>query len=298
MNASTHTKPILRFAPSPNGFLHPGHAFSACVTADLAEKLGGTWLLRIEDIDQHRSKPEFIKAIYEDLTWLGLNWPEPVLLQSTRFEEYQKAAKFLKDKNLLYPCFCSRKQIKENAGIQENAGIEKDPDGAPLYPGTCKNLSPKEIKQKLNTKLPVQYRLNMNKAIDLTGPLSFKQIQPENSSIDNLTITTIDCRPERWGDVVIQRKFIPSSYHLSVVLDDAMQNITHITRGKDLLAATDVHRVLQSLLGLPQPIYFHHELISDPQQQKLAKSKGSASLRDLRLSGISSNELRSNISFR
>ncbi|MCF6326245.1 MAG: tRNA glutamyl-Q(34) synthetase GluQRS [Devosiaceae bacterium] len=288
------TKPILRFAPSPNGFLHLGHAYSAFVTDKLAKKLGGTWLLRIEDIDQNRSKPEFIQAILQDLKWLDLNWTKPVLLQSTRFEYYEIAADRLKKMKLLYPCFCTRKQIQENAGIKKNADSDKDPDGAPLYPGTCKNLSPDKIEQRLNAKVPAQYRLHMDKAMGLTGPLSFKQLQSENS----MAITTINCQPERWGDVVIQRKDIPTSYHLSVVLDDAMQNITHVARGKDLLAATDIHRVLQSLLGLPQPIYFHHELITDPQQQKLAKSKGSASLRDLRLAGISADELRNDILFR
>jgi len=289
-NTSTQTAPVLRFAPSPNGFLHLGHAFSALVTDSLAKRLGGTWLLRIENIDQNRSRPEFIEAIYQDLTWLGLNWPKPVLLQSTRLEEYQEATDRLKKINVLYPCFCTRKQIQENARNKETANIDKDPDGALLYPGTCKNLRLKEIEQKLNAKIPVQYRLHMEKAIDLSGPLNFKQLHSENS----MEIAPIDCHPERWGDVVIQRKDTPTSYHLSVVLDDAMQKITHVTRGNDLLAATDVHRVLQSLLGLPQPIYFHHKLINDFQQQKLAKSKGSASLRDLKLAGVSADELRNN----
>ena len=281
------TKPILRFAPSPNGYLHLGHAYSALVTADLAKKLKGVWLLRIEDIDQKRSKPKFIEAIYKDLEWLGLNWPEPVLLQSRRFKEYERAANVLKQKNLLYPCFCTRKQTKQNTGP------EKDPDGIPLYSGTCKNLTPYEIRQKLNAKIPMQYRLHMDRAVNMTGPLDFKQIHPEKS----MAINIVSCHPERWGDVVVQRKDIPTSYHLSVVVDDAMQKITHITRGRDLLAATDIQRVLQSLLGLPQPIYFHHELIMDHQQQKLAKSKGSTGLKDLKKAGIDPDKLRKNFHF-
>ncbi len=281
------SKPILRFAPSPNGYLHLGHAYSALVTEKIAKKLGGTWLLRIEDIDKERSRPDFIEAIYQDLNWLGLAWSKPVLRQSSRMGAYNLVVKKLEKPGLLYPCFCTRKQIRENSGTKT------DPDGAPLYSGTCKNLSEREVAKNFAGEIPVQYRLHMDKAMSLTGALTFQQLPADLVS----DISIVKCFPERWGDIVIVRKDIPTSYHLSVVVDDAFQNITHVTRGKDLLKATDVHRVLQSLLGLPEPIYFHHELIEDDQQKKLAKSANSRSLQEIRQSGKSGAQVRAQLGF-
>lgn len=287
----TSSKPKLRFAPSPNGYLHLGHAFSALTNADLAKRLGGTWLLRIEDIDQNRSKPEFIQNIFDDLKWLGLDWPEPVLHQSTRLGSYRDAAKKLHALNLLYPCFCSRKKTREVAGTKV------DPDGAPIYPGTCKNLNHKQIQQKLEAKIPVQYRLHMDKAVAKAGakagPLHFKQFTQD----DPLTFDKITCQPKNWGDVVIIRKDTPTSYHLSVVVDDAFQNITHVIRGKDLEAATNIHILLQNLLEFPSPAYFHHQLINDDKQQKLAKSSGSTNLKDLQKINISAKQIREQLNF-
>ena len=281
----------MRFAPSPNGYLHLGHAFSALFVKNMAQRLGGTWLLRIEDMDPDRSKTRFIKAIYTDLAWLGLEWPRPVLLQSNRLDAYEKAARRLFDLGLLYPCFCSRKQIRQNSTTA------RDPDGAPLYPGTCKNLGRDEIAASLATKKPVQYRLDIQKALTLTGPLSFWQLPARPEPEQKSEPEKVPCHPERWGDVVILRKDIPASYHLGVVTDDAFQGITHVTRGKDLLASTDLHRVLQTLLGLPEPVYSHHELINDEQRQKLSKSRKSQSLQALRRAGMSPGDIRVRLGF-
>ena len=240
------------------------------------------WLLRIEDIDTERSKAEFIEAIYEDLHWLGLKWPEPVLLQSTRMNAYAKAGEKLQKMGLLYPCFCSRREIKQNA-----TGLV-DPDGAPVYPRTCKNLSPETIREKRAGNMSVQYRLDMDKALAMAGPLSFTLAQPTPWNRPKISFAN----PARWGDVVIQRKNMPTSYHLSVVVDDAAQNITHVTRGRDMQAATDIHVLLQFLLGLPSPLYSFHRLILDEKDNKLSKSKYSKSLRVLRREGATPQDIR------
>ncbi len=275
------SKPLLRFAPSPNGSLHLGHALSALATWGAAARLGGTALLRIEDIDTARCKPEFTQAIFEDLAWLGLNWPEPVLVQSERFDIYAHAANRLRAMDLLYPCFCSRAQIAEHS-------TGTDPDGAPLYPGTCRHLSNAERIERLERGDPVQFRLDTATAMERTGMLTFSVIGP--TILDRPQIRY--ARPERWGDVVLQRKDIPTSYHLSVVVDDAAQAITHVTRGRDLEAATDIHVLLQMLLGLPTPYYHFHRLLLGDDGQKLAKSKGSQSLADLRAQGWTAEDVR------
>ncbi len=267
--------------------LHLGHAYSALITNQWAKQLGGQWLLRIEDIDVARSKPEFIDAIFEDLDWLGLIWPQPVLRQSTRFDAYNTAADMLDTMNLLYPCFCSRAQIRANATTK------RDPDGTPLYPGTCKHLAQNEISRRLKQNQPVQYRLNMEKAVAKAGILTFTTAQP--TPMDRPQITY--ARPARWGDVVIRRKGILTSYHLAVVVDDAKQNITHVTRGRDLQAATDIHILLQFLLGLPAPVYSFHKLILDDEAAKLSKSKGATSLRALREAGWTPNDVRAHLGF-
>lgn len=275
------SKPVLRFAPSPNGRLHLGHALSALVTWDAAARLGGTALLRIEDIDLGRCKPEFAEAILYDLAWLGLRWPEPVLYQSTRFDHYAQAADRLRQRDLLYPCFCSRAEV---AAAAEGT----DPDGAPLYPGTCRHLGNAERIERLERGDPVLFRLDMEAALDLTGPLTFTVLGPTIADRPQIRYA----RPERWGDVVLQRKDTPTSYNLSVVVDDAAQGVTHVTRGRDLEAVTDVHVVLQMLLGLPTPIYHFHRLIAGPEGDKLSKSKGAQSLADLRAEGWTQADVR------
>ncbi len=277
---------ILRFAPSPNGPLHLGHALSALVTWNAAEKLGGTALLRIEDIDSTRCKPEFTAGIFEDLHWLGLTWPEPVMQQSERFDIYAAAANRLRDQDLLYPCFCSRSDIATHS-------TGTDPDGAPLYPGTCRHLSNAERIERLERGDPVQFRLDNAAAIARTGPLTCTTIGP--TILDRPQVRY--SRPERWGDVVLQRKDTPTSYHLSVVVDDAAQGITHVTRGRDLEAATDIHVLLQMLLGLPAPLYHFHRLLLGDDGEKLSKSKGSQSLADLRAQGWTPSDVRRAVGF-
>ena len=271
--------PVLRFAPSPNGYLHLGHAYSALFTDFWARQLGGEFLLRLEDIDTTRRKPEFVDAIYEDLHWLGLAWPEPVMVQSTRFPVYQDAADRLRDLGLLYDCDCTRQEIAERS-------TGTDPDGAPLYDGKCRVHGPVGGR-------PTQARLDLAKALALTGPLTFTVAAP--TPLDRPQIRY--ARPELWGDVVLQRKDTPASYHLAVVVDDAAQAVTHVTRGRDMEPSTDIHVLLQMLLGLKQPLYTFHKLILDANGKKLSKSRNSPSLRDLRESGTTPAEVRSRLGF-
>lgn len=275
------TNALLRFAPSPNGLLHLGHAFSALYTWQAARLLGGVALLRMEDTDVERCKPEFAEAIFNDLHWLGLEWPEPVLVQSERFEIYADAANRLRDSDLLYPCFCSRSEIAA-------AASEKDPDGAPLYPGTCKHLDRGVQIERLERGDPVQFRLHTDRAIAMVGMLTFSVAGPLVTDRPQIRYA----RPERWGDMVLQRKGTPTSYHLSVVIDDAAQGITHVTRGRDMEAATDLHVLLQALLGLVPPIYTFHKLILDDAGKKLSKSQGSQSLAHLRATGWTPDDVR------
>jgi glutamyl-Q tRNA(Asp) synthetase len=278
-------RPVLRFAPSPNGRLHLGHAFSALFTARAAMDLGGTFLLRIEDIDPVRCKPAFIEGIFEDLAWLRLDWSGPVLRQSTRMPVYKAAAEALNSRGLLYPCFCSRRGI---AAAAEGA----DPDGAPLYPGTCRVLCPDQAEDRIAKGELAQWRLKMDRALSEAGPLDIAEAPA--GGIDALWDETSrrSADPARWGDPVLVRKDVPASYHLSVVLDDAAQGVTHVTRGMDLYAATDLHVLLQRLLALPSPFYCHHRLVRDGEGQKLAKSKGSVSLESVRENGTAAAEVR------
>ena len=271
---------IFRFAPSPNGFLHLGHAYSALLNYQYAKKTNGKFILRIEDIDIGRTKDIYIQAIYEDLHWLGIKWESPIMLQSERFDIYKKFSNKLHKMGLVYPCFCSRKEIINNA-------ISKDPDGAPLYAKTCKKLNAKTIAQNIENKMPFALRLDMDKATQITGNIEINSAQINPLATPKFSAAN----PKNWGDVVIVRKNMPSSYHLSVVIDDEAQNITHVIRGKDLKKATDIHVILQKLLGLASPIYFHHKLITDKASVKLAKSNNSLSLRDLRKRGISAQEI-------
>ncbi len=243
--------------------------------------------MRIEDIDRGRARQKFVEAIYADLAWLGLSWPVPVMVQSTRFDAYKAAAEKLGDLGLLYPCFCSR------ADISARSNGVGDPDGSPLYPGTCKHLSPRETASRLTSGAPVQYRLDSAKAVAKTGLLTFCVSGPTPADRPEIR----HARPERWGDVVIQRKDVATSYHLSVVVDDAAQSITHVTRGRDLEAATDIHVLLQFLLGLACPLYTFHKLIVDNNEIKLSKSEGSPGLKDLRAAGWSPKDVRSRLGF-
>ncbi len=280
-------QPVLRFAPSPNGLLHLGHAYSALFTAQWAKELGGQFRLRIEDVDITRCKPEFTEAIFEDLRWLGLTWPEPVMVQSNRFDIYSAAAEKLKRMDLIYPCFCSRAEIRQNAGGR------LDPDGAPLYPGTCRHQSRSEISRRLADGEPANWRLKADELMARTGPLTFTTLGPTPHDRPQIAYA----RLERWGDVVIQRKDVPTSYHLSVVVDDAAEGITHVTRGRDMEAATDIHVALQFVLGLKSPIYAFHKLILDEEGHKLSKSIQSQSLRALREVGWSPERIRHELGF-
>ena len=279
-------QPVYRFAPSPNGYLHLGHAYSALLNFERAKQTGGRFLLRIEDIDQGRSRPHFEDAFYEDLAWLGLEWEQPVLRQSEHFSFYAEAIATLESRGFLYSCFCTRSERN-----LEDAEL-KDPDGAPLYSGKCRMLDEVSRAEKLNAQIPHVKRIDMKHVRDhLSSTLLFEEFG-EGSKGQMIT-----AQPERWGDAVIARKDVPTSYHVSVVLDDARQGVTDIIRGADLLPATDLHLLLQTLFNLPTPRYHHHELILDSDGDKLAKSKGSKALRDLRAEGVTPAEIRSRLGF-
>ncbi|MGE0231984.1 MAG: tRNA glutamyl-Q(34) synthetase GluQRS [Flavobacteriaceae bacterium] len=274
------TQPVFRFAPSPNGELHCGHALSALLNHRAAQRSGGRFLLRIEDIDIGRAREEYVRGIFDDLTWLGLTWERPVRRQSEHIDDYGAAADRLAGMGLIYPCFCTRQEISRKA-----AGT--DPDGAPLYPGTCRRLGEAERRARIEAGTPFARRLDMAAALSrIGGPVSFRE-----GGFGDAPRKTVAADPARWGDVVIARKDVPTSYHLSVVVDDALQGVTHIIRGMDLYAATEVHRVLQILLDLPEPLYSHHRLIVDETGHKLAKSRASPSLRQLRDGGATPAEI-------
>jgi glutamyl-Q tRNA(Asp) synthetase len=281
--------PVFRFAPSPNGPLHLGHAYSALLNFDLAQKSGGRLLLRIEDIDPARCRPEFEAAIYEDLAWLGLAWETPVRRQSEHFGEYRRAVEKLSGQGLVYPSFESRAEIAKLVAWREADGVwPRDPDGAPLYPGSARLLSSGERARLMASGVAYALRLDMEAAIARAGDLSWT----EQGEGPDREMGTIVARPQAWGDVILARKETPTSYHLSVVIDDALQGITEVVRGQDLFHATSVHRLLQHLLGLPEPVYRHHRLIRDEAGHKLSKSSGSTGLRELRASGAGAADVR------
>jgi glutamyl-Q tRNA(Asp) synthetase len=286
--------PVFRFAPSPNGYLHLGHAFSALLNFDLARRAGGRLLLRIEDIDPARCRPEYEDAIYEDLCWLGMTWESPVRRQSAHLDDYRRALETLSAQGLVYPSFESRAEIAKLVAAREADGPwPRDPDGAPLYPGTAKQLSADERARLIASGAPYALRLDMSTAIARAGNLSWIE-QGEGPDGETGRITT---DPLRWGDVILARKETPTSYHLSVVVDDALQGVTDVVRGEDLFHATGVHRLLQRLLGLPEPAYRHHRLIRDEAGHKLAKSTGATGLRELRAAGKTPADLRKLIDF-
>jgi glutamyl-Q tRNA(Asp) synthetase len=280
-------QPVFRFAPSPNGYLHLGHALSALIDFEMARALGGRFLLRIEDIDATRCKPEFETAIYEDLAWLGIDWQEPVRRQSENLDAYTHALARLEGEGLIYPSFESRGDIARYVAEHSRAPWPHDPDGAPLYPGLSRKLSPEERARRMASE-PYALRLDMNAALERAGALTWV----ETGTDPKQDHETRMAEPEKWGEVVLARKDTPTSYHLSVVVDDALQGVTHVVRGQDLYQATSVHRVLQALFGLSPPLYHHHRLILDADGHKLSKSTQATALRELRQQGQRPADIR------
>lgn len=286
---------VLRFAPSPNGWLHLGHAYSTLFAHEMAQRLGARFLLRIEDIDIGRCRPEYEEAIYEDLRWLGIDWEEPVRRQSEHFADYERHLKRLRDMGLVYPCFATRKEIQD-AIIATGIPLQNwpvDPDGAPLYPGIYKDISRERLNDLLWDGRSYAWRLDTEKARAEAeriagGPITF--IEEGESPRGHKGRITV--QPELFGDVVIARKDVPTSYHLAVVTDDALQGVTLVTRGQDLFPATYIHRILQVLLGLPEPRYHHHGLIRDETGRRLSKSARDMGLRELRAAGHSPQDIR------
>ncbi len=265
-----------RFAPSPTGLLHVGHAFSARFAADKAGA-GGRFLLRIEDIDRARCRPEFETAIFADLAWLGLSWETPVRRQSEHFDTYKSALAELERRGLTYPCFCTRADIqREVAGAASAPHLHMGPEG-PVYPGTCRHLSSAAQQRRKDEGAPYALRLRMDEAVKGAGALTWR----------DRTRGEQKATPEIFGDVVLGRKDTPASYHLACTLDDAGQGITLVTRGEDLFAATHVHRLLQALFALPVPAYAHHRLLTDRDGKKFSKRDNAVTIRALRESGRS-----------
>ncbi len=271
---------VTRFAPSPTGRLHLGHAYSALLAHDFARSRGGKFLLRIEDIDPGRVRPEFARAILEDLAWLGIVPDGEILVQSERLPHYQAALARLKEQDLVYPCFCTRSDIaREIAG---SAAAPHGPDG-PRYPGACRELSGTDRLRRAR-QVPHAWRLDMNRAVAAAGPLLWQDGGSQ-----------VRADPERFGDVVLARKDSPTSYHLAVTVDDAAQSVTDIIRGRDLHAATDVHRLLQKFLGLPTPDYHHHVLLLDAEGRRLAKRTGAPTLAGMRAAGADPRKLAADL---
>ncbi|TXL70825.1 tRNA glutamyl-Q(34) synthetase GluQRS [Vineibacter terrae] len=275
---------ITRFAPSPTGYLHLGHAFSALTAWHRARDAGGRFLLRIEDIDIRRCKPEFEAAILDDLAWLGLDWDGDVRRQSDHFADYGAALDRLQDMGVVYPCFCTRADIAREIAAAQSA--PHGPDG-PLYPGTCRGLAPAERRARVKAGAEFALRLDCAKAADRAGPYRFFE---EGSG-------WIDGEPGLHGDVVIARKDTPTSYHLAVTVDDHLQGVTLVSRGIDLLPATHVHGLLQRLLGYETPRYAHHRLLTDAQGRRFAKRDQSLTLRALREAGAATADVRKRAGF-
>jgi len=284
-------KPKFRFAPSPNGSLHLGHALSAILNCEMAAEAGGDFLLRIEDIDQARCTPDFEAGIYDDLAWLGLYWQEPVRRQSEHFPAYEEALRTLIERGLVYPAFLTRGEVKAKVGAHETGGTPwpRDPNGTPLYPSDDRRRSDVERQHLLDAGLKHAWRLDMEKAMAaVVTPLGWQESGDGERG-------DIAADPAAWGDVVLSRSDAPSSYHLSVVVDDAVQGITHVVRGLDLFHATSIHRLLQTLLSLPEPLYHHHRLVLDNDGRKLSKSSGDTGIAEWRRQGLSVAELRRRI---
>ena len=281
--------PVFRFAPSPNGYLHLGHACSALLNFDLARQTGGRFLLRIEDIDPTRCKPEFETAIYQDLDWLGIKWEEPVRRQSQYLADYRDAIERLSARGLVYPSFESRAEIARLVEQREaSGGWPRDPDGAPVYPGSAKLLSGDQRARLSQSGAPFALRLDMAAACASAGDL----IWIERGEGPEGETGAVAAEPQAWGDVLLARRETPTSYHLSVAIDDALQGVTEVVRGRDLFWSTSVHRLLQALLGLPQPAYRHHRLLLDGNGKKLSKSTAATGLRERRAAGATAADIR------
>lgn len=282
--------PVERFAPSPTGSLHLGHAYSALLAFDAARTDGGRFLLRIEDIDTTRSRPEHEAAIYEDLAWLGIEWEEPVLRQSDRFDAYRAVLHQFRERGLLYPCTCTRKQIAAAMSAPQEGA-----ENAPVYPGTCRGRS---FDDPALAGTDYALRLDLRKALASLGgagvirKLHFKEIGRGPNGEKGKIALDMAALIEGVGDIVLARKDTPASYHLSVVLDDAAQQVTHVTRGHDLFDATPVHRILQALTGRPTPIYRHHTLIRDEAGRRLAKRDDARAIATLRMAGHTPQDIR------
>lgn len=274
---------ITRFAPSPTGYLHLGHAASALFAAQNADGAGGRFLLRIEDIDQTRCRPEFISAIYDDLAWLGLSWEQPVRIQSAHFGDYQAVLDRLSERGLLYPCFCTRKEIQ--AEIARIGNAPHGPDGA-LYPGTCHHLSALERQERMAAGESYALRLDMGQAIKQVGRRLYWHDRHAGRQV---------AVPEIFGDVVLARKDTPTSYHVSVTHDDHLQGISLVTRGEDLFFASHLHRLLQELLGYDVPEYHHHKLLTGPDGKRFAKRDKSETLQSMRDAGVSVDDVMARI---
>jgi glutamyl-Q tRNA(Asp) synthetase len=281
---------IFRFAPSPNGRLQLGHAFSALLNRQMADRAGGHLLLRLEDIDPVRCTPDFETAMLADLHWLGIAFDRPPLRQSAALPAHRAALQRLEMRELLFPCFCSRGDIARR--IAGRADWPRDPDGAPLYPGTCRELSAAERARRMAGGERFALRLDMRRALARAGLTSGEVVRWP--VVDAALTPQPDGRgdPAGWGDVVLARKEVPTSYHLAVSVDDAAQNVSHVVRGLDLEPSTAVHRLLQHLLGLPTPRYHHHRLLLDTEGQKLSKSTGSTGLAELRAAGWTPADVR------
>jgi len=281
--------PVFRFAPSPNGYLHLGHAYSALLNFDAARRRGGRLLLRIEDIDEGRCRPEFEAAIYEDLGWLGVRWEEPVRRQSEHLGQYREALDRLAEMGLIYPSFESRAEIRRLVAQREADGPwPRDPDGVPLYPGAARPSAAEPRSRPLDVGAAPALRFDMAAARAGADDLCWVEQGAGPSGETGI----VAARPQAWGDVILARKEIPTSYHLSVTLDDALQGVTDVVRGVDLFWSTSVHLVLQRRLGLPQPVYQHHRLLLDGEGRKLSKSGRSTGLRELRRRGATPDDIR------
>ncbi len=284
-------RPVFRFAPSPNGDLHLGHAYSALLNQRMAAQVDGRLLLRIEDIDLTRCTPAFEAGIHRDLEWLGITWETPARRQSEHFEDYAKQLARLIADDLVYPAFMSRGEVRAHIADMEATGQRwpRDPDGAPLYPGLDKKLGPRERKRRIAEGEPFAWRLDTERAAEgLDGPLTWTEFADAGMGSER----QVEAQPELWGDVVLARRDVATSYNLSVVADDALQGVTHVVRGLDLFAATGIHRLLQELLGLPAPLYCHHRLVLDPDGRKLSKSQRDTGLQALRSAGCTPDDIR------
>jgi glutamyl-Q tRNA(Asp) synthetase len=268
---------VTRFAPSPTGYLHLGHVLSALEGWRAARHDGGRFLLRIEDIDRTRCRPEFTAAVLEDLAWLGLHWDGPVRRQSEHFDDYRRALDQLEAKGLLYPCFCTRREIEAEIA---RAGVAPHGSAGPVYPGVCRELGADEAAARKASGLDFALRLNLGRALAMTGPLFW--VEGEERQRAN---------PALLGDVVLARKEIPASYHLAVTVDDAIQGVSLVTRGEDLAQATSIHRLLQALLDLPTPHYRHHPLLTDQAERRLSKRGGALTVRAMRQEGLSATKI-------